>query len=96
MKITGIAAPGARLVRLDLDPRTAMDVFFHLAASLHAEETTIASRTHIAALLPSLKRAIVATGVCCHATLDGLQKHLASKPAPAPLDVAVGKLRGDV
>ncbi len=70
----------------ELDPRTALDVFFHLASSMHCEETTRASRIHVAALLPQLRRALVTTGVVKGETLDQLQAHIMRKPAPPPLD----------
>jgi hypothetical protein len=87
--ITGVNAPGARLVCFELDPRTALMVWFHLAASLHAEETTTSSRISIAALLPGLKRAIVTTGFAGAAELDALHAHLMGKPAPEALDQAI-------
>ena len=86
MSIHGFRAAGRHAVVFELDPRTALDVFFHLACSMHCEETTDASRIHIAALLPSLRRALVVTGVVAGDTLDQLQHHLLRKPAPPSLD----------
>jgi hypothetical protein len=89
MSITGIKAPGARLVCFELDPRTALDVWFHLAASLHTEETTVHSRIVVASLLPPLRRAIVTTGIASGEALDALHAHLMRKPAPDALDQAI-------
>lgn len=95
MIIHGLKAPGARAVVLELDPRTALDVFFHLASSMHCEETTVSSRIHVAALLPQLRRALVTTGIVAGETLDQLQAHLMRKPAPPALDTAIASLGAD-
>lgn len=89
MAIHGIKAPGARLVCFELDPRSALMVWFHLAASLHTEETTVASRIAIAGLLPALRRALVTTGYVGAPELDALHAHLMGKPAPEALDQAL-------
>lgn len=95
MSIKGFRDPGRHCVVFELDPRTALDVFFHLACSMHGEETTVASRIHIAALLPSLRGALVRTGIVAGHTLDELQAHLMRKPAPPAIDQAIAALGGD-
>lgn len=92
MSISGLRVPGKRAVLFELDPHTALDVFFHLAASLHCEETTTASRIHVAGLLPQLRRALVNTGVVRGETLDALQAAIRSKPAPPAIDQAARSL----
>lgn len=92
MSIGGVRRPGARLVVFELDPRTALDVFFHLASSMHCEETTRSSRIHVAGLLPQLRRALVDTGIVRGETLDELQQHLMRKPAPPPIDDVIADM----
>lgn len=96
MPITGHHVPGARAVRFELDPRTALDIWFALAASLQAEETTSVQRATVAGMLPQFKRAIVATGFVTAQFLEDYQRHLATKPAPPPLDVIVRKIASDL
>lgn len=90
--ITGRRAPGYRMVHFDLDPHTAAQVYFHLAASMHAEETSSASRVAVAALLPQLSRAIAVTGYARKEMLDAFVAHINGKPAPPPIDVAMARL----
>lgn len=90
MPIIPRTAPGVKMVRFDLDPRSATEVWFALACSLHADETTTGMRTTVAGLLPQFARAIAATGFVEYATLLQFQKHLTEKPAPPALDVALG------
>ena len=87
MRIRGLKVPGERMVVLELDWRTAVDVYLHLAGSMHAELTTMSSRTHVGALLPQFRRAIVHTGMVDWKTLDDLARELSHTPAPPPLDV---------
>lgn len=92
MPVTGLKAPGSRAVRFDLDPRSAMEVWFCLCASLHCEETTTKQRALVAGLLPQFGRAIAATKFVDYETLLQFQRELAQKPAPAPLDVVMQRL----
>jgi hypothetical protein len=90
--ISGLTVPGRRSVCFELDPRSALDVWFHLQASLHSPATTRASRVHIAGLLPQLQRACVATGVVTDETCRQLIAALLADPAPPPIDDAVAAL----
>ncbi len=63
---------------------------------MHCEETTRASRIHVAALLPQLRRALVTTGIVRGETLDELQSHLMRKPAPPPIDDVIGDIERPV
>lgn len=92
MGITPRVAPGHRKVRIDLDPRSAMDVWFALACSLHCDETTTKQRALVAGLLPQFGRAIAQTGFCSYELLLQLQRELAQKPAPPALDVVMQRL----
>lgn len=92
MSIKGLRVAGRRLVVFELDPRTALDVWFHLHASLHSQSTTRASRIAIAGMLPQLERAVVATGVIDAETCRQLVRVMLSEPAPPPLDDAVAGL----
>lgn len=93
--ITGRRAPGYRMVHFELDPHTAAQVYFHLAASMHAEETSSASRIAVAALLPQLSRAIDVTGYARKDMLDAFVAHINRKPAPPPIDAAIARLQAN-
>lgn len=95
MPARGLLAPGVRLIRFDLDARTALDVYFALAASKHCEETTLQQRTVVAGLLPSLKRELVRLNVVSQRMLDDYDRHLLSKPCPPPLDAVIRGLKAD-
>ena len=92
MPITPRVAPGHRKVRLDLDPRSALDVWFCLAASLHCDETTMKQRALVAGLLPQFGRALAQTGFCSYELLLQFQRELAQKPAPPALDAVMQRL----
>lgn len=92
MAITGLKAPGNRKVRLDLDPRSAMEIWFCLCASLYCDETTTNQRALVAGLLPQFGRAIAATHFVNYETLLQFQRELAQKPAPPSLDAVMHRL----
>lgn len=94
MKVHGLALPGRRGVVFELDPKTALFVWFHLQSSMHGEITTRASRLIVAGLLPQLQRAVLATGVVSQAELDGVIRAIQANPAPPPIDDAVAPLLG--
>lgn len=94
MKIHGLSLPGRRGVVFELDPKTALFVWFHLQSSMHGEITTRASRMVVAGVLPQLQRAVLATGIVGQAELDGVIAAIQANPAPAPLDDAVAPLLG--
>jgi len=95
MPITGFKRPGARMIRFDLDPRTALDLLFALMASMHADETTQQQRITVAGMIPQYKRALVTTGVVSMQLLDDFEQHLLSKPAPPPLDAVIRQIASE-
>ena len=93
MPITGVHAPGARLVIWQLDPRTALDLYFCLAAAKFCDETTVQQRLTAASVLPQFKRALVRTNIVSQRLLDDYDRQLASKPMAPPLDRIVESFR---
>jgi hypothetical protein len=96
MPITGLVGSGARAVQVRLDPRSALDVYFALAAAKCCEETTHQQRLTVAGLLAQFKRALVASGVVSQQLLDDYDRQLLSKPIPPPLDVTIRRLMEDL
>jgi len=94
VKIHGLALPGRKGVVFELDPKTALFVWFHLQGSMHSEVTTRASRIIVAGVLPQLQRAVLATGVVSAAELEGVIAAIQSKPAAPSLDDTVAALKG--
>jgi hypothetical protein len=95
MGIEGFRRPGYRAVHFELDPRSALDVFFALVASQHAEETTTQIRTTVGALIPQFKRALAQTNVVSLQFLNDAERQILSKPAPKALDVVIGDFLGN-
>lgn len=95
MPVKGIRSPGVNVIRLNLEPRVALDVYFSLMASTHCEETTLQQRITVSGLAEQLKRALSESGFVARQVLDDYQKHLLGKPAPPPLDAAIKAYIGD-
>jgi hypothetical protein len=86
MKISALSNNGQRVVVLEAEARTMLDLWFGLHASLGAEETTSAQRRTIAGCLPALQRALVAAGALTDSTARAFQLHMERKPQGPPLD----------
>jgi len=91
MPIAGFRVPGGRHVVITLDPRTALDVYFSLAAAKFCDETTLQQRLTVAGLLPQFKRALVATNIVSAHLLDDYDRQLQRKPTPPPLDTIIAR-----
>jgi hypothetical protein len=94
VKIHGLQLPGRRGVVFELDPKTALFVWFHLQGSMQTDVTTRASRIIVAGVLPQLRRAVLQTGIVGADELDAVTRQLLSQPSKPTLDDAVASLRG--